>query len=235
MTEAEWLACDDPMGMYPVVKRPLSRRVAVLFGAACARATPEAERQSLLQRAVEAVERSANGSEGWDGVDLLQREAESACHRVELESAAHFWALAVLRLTESEVSDYWMHVPLFLSKAVAKGGEAAAGELRRLCADFLRDVVGNPFQGGRGRRFSKRARKPQPEPLFRSEWGTPAVLALAGEAHESRDFSAMPILADALEDIGCSDSLVLAHLRGPGPHIPGCWVVDALLGKEWAR
>lgn len=25
---------------------------------------------------------------------------------------------------------------------------------------------------------------------------------------------------------------ILGHLRGPGPHVRGCWVVDLLLGKE---
>jgi hypothetical protein len=25
---------------------------------------------------------------------------------------------------------------------------------------------------------------------------------------------------------------ILDHLRGPGPHVRGCWVVDLLLGKS---
>lgn len=29
-----------------------------------------------------------------------------------------------------------------------------------------------------------------------------------------------------------ADTDILAHLRGPGPHVRGCWVVDLLLGKE---
>jgi hypothetical protein len=40
------------------------------------------------------------------------------------------------------------------------------------------------------------------------------------------------ILADALEEAGCTDAAILSHLRGPGPHVRGCWVVDLLLGKE---
>jgi hypothetical protein len=50
--------------------------------------------------------------------------------------------------------------------------------------------------------------------------------------YESRDFSAMPILADALQDAGCEDESILAHCRGPGPHVRGCWVVDLVLGRE---
>jgi hypothetical protein len=49
--------------------------------------------------------------------------------------------------------------------------------------------------------------------------------------YESRHFSPMPILADALQDAGCDNPDVLDHCRGPGPHVRGCWVVDLVLGK----
>ena len=47
-----------------------------------------------------------------------------------------------------------------------------------------------------------------------------------------RDFAAMPILADALQDAGCDDEDILAHCREEREHIRGCWVVDLLLGKN---
>jgi hypothetical protein len=50
--------------------------------------------------------------------------------------------------------------------------------------------------------------------------------------YESRDFGAMPILVDALQEAGCESEDILAHCRGPGPHVRGCWVVDLVLGKE---
>jgi hypothetical protein len=50
--------------------------------------------------------------------------------------------------------------------------------------------------------------------------------------YDSRDFGAMPILADALQDAGCDNEDILDHCRGPGPHVCGCWVVDLVLGKE---
>ncbi len=31
------------------------------------------------------------------------------------------------------------------------------------------------------------------------------------------------VLADALEEAGCTDPAILSHLRGPGPHVRGCW------------
>jgi hypothetical protein len=64
----------------------------------------------------------------------------------------------------------------------------------------------------------------------------------------------LAILADALEDAGCPSGRcdkcggigclecpgrgfidagsIVGHLRSPGPHVKGCWVLDLLLGKE---
>jgi hypothetical protein len=51
--------------------------------------------------------------------------------------------------------------------------------------------------------------------------------------YESRDFSAMSILADALQDAGCDSADILSHCRDTSqPHVRGCWVVDLVLGKE---
>jgi hypothetical protein len=61
---------------------------------------------------------------------------------------------------------------------------------------------------------------------------TSVVLTLAQQMYESRDFSPMPILADALLDAGCEAPEILAHCRGPGPHTRGCFVVDAVLGQQ---
>jgi hypothetical protein len=45
------------------------------------------------------------------------------------------------------------------------------------------------------------------------------------------DPARLAVLADDLEDAGCTDPDLLGHLRGPGPHVRGCWAVDLLLGK----
>jgi hypothetical protein len=82
--------------------------------------------------------------------------------------------------------------------------------------DLLRDVAGNPY-------------RPVP---FDPAWRTPGAVALAGSLYEGRCFEAMPMLGDALEEAGCTDAVILAHCRGPGPHVRGCWVVDGLLGKS---
>jgi hypothetical protein len=61
---------------------------------------------------------------------------------------------------------------------------------------------------------------------------TPTVVSLAQAIYRDRSFDRMPILADALEDAGCTNADILSHCRQPGEHCRGCWVVDLLLGKE---
>jgi hypothetical protein len=63
-------------------------------------------------------------------------------------------------------------------------------------------------------------------------WNAGAVLRLAQAIYEEEAFDLLPFLADALEEAGCTDAAILSHLRGPGPHFRGCWVVDLVLGKE---
>jgi hypothetical protein len=82
-------------------------------------------------------------------------------------------------------------------------------------AAFLRCIQGNPFR----------------PVTFSPQWRTDTAVTLARQMYDSRDFSAMPILADALQDAGCVSDAILDHCRGPGPHVRGCWVVDLVLGK----
>ncbi len=89
-------------------------------------------------------------------------------------------------------------------------------------AQLLRDIVGSPFQ----------------PVTIDPAWLTRTVVALAKKAYEKRlsssgelELERLAILADALEDAGCTDARLLEHLRGPGPHVRGCWAVDLLLGQ----
>jgi hypothetical protein len=87
----------------------------------------------------------------------------------------------------------------------------------RAQADLLRDLFGNPFR----------------PVAFSPEWRTDTAVSLAHQMYESRDFSPMPILADALQDAGCENDDVLDHCRDASlTHVRGCWVVDGVLGKE---
>ena len=85
-----------------------------------------------------------------------------------------------------------------------------------LTASLLRDLVFNPFASV----------------AWNPDWFTSTVRDLAAHIYTSREFSAMPILADALQDADCNDKQILHHCRAEKLHARGCWVLDAILGKS---
>jgi hypothetical protein len=92
--------------------------------------------------------------------------------------------------------------------------------------ELLRCIFGNPF----------RLLPPLGPALLHGNGG--AVAQLARAAYEERslpegllDPGRLAVLADALEEGGCTSPEILAHLRAPGPHVRGCWIVDLLLNK----
>jgi hypothetical protein len=91
---------------------------------------------------------------------------------------------------------------------------------RAVQAALLRDIVGNPFV----------RRKVRLLPAWRT-WNGGAVSKLAQAIYLERALERLPILADALEEAGCTSAEILDHCRKPGVHVRGCWVLDQLLGK----
>jgi hypothetical protein len=89
----------------------------------------------------------------------------------------------------------------------------------RAWPNLLRDIFGNPF------------RPIALTPAWLT-WHDGLLVSMARRMYDSRDFSDMPVLADALEEAGCDHADILAHCRQPGEHVRGCWVVDAILGKS---
>jgi hypothetical protein len=86
-------------------------------------------------------------------------------------------------------------------------------------ADLFRDVFVNPSRG--------------PVRAERSwlAWNGRTVVKMARAIDKSQEWDRLPVLADALEDAGCTDAEVLGHLRSEGPHVRGCWAIDLLLGR----
>jgi hypothetical protein len=81
----------------------------------------------------------------------------------------------------------------------------------------LREIFGNPFR----------------PVAFAPSWRSESAVALARTAYDTRDFTLLPILADALEEAGCDHADTLAHCRDPKTtHARGCWVVDLVLNKS---
>ncbi len=100
-------------------------------------------------------------------------------------------------------------------------------------AALLREIVGNPWKPVTlADPVDWMGFPPGPQFKLPRSWLTPPVLALARDAYESRDFSALPILADALEEAGCDSLDLLMHLRGTVSHVRGCWATDLILGKS---
>jgi hypothetical protein len=149
-----------------------------------------------------------------DIIAVSERYADGLASRDEIEAARH----RALRLggRQSVVVTVWdtlnhkKLVPVFshefgcLETSLVRYG------------NHFRDIFGNPFR----------------PVTFSPEWRTDTAVALASQMYESREFGAMPILADALQDAGCDNEDILNHCRGDGPHVRGCWVVDLVLGKE---
>jgi pSer/pThr/pTyr-binding forkhead associated (FHA) protein len=63
------------------------------------------------------------------------------------------------------------------------------------------------------------------------DWNGGAVRKLARAIYEEDAFDRLPILADMLEEASCTQAEILSHLREPGEHVKGCWVLDLIRGK----
>ena len=72
-------------------------------------------------------------------------------------------------------------------------------------ARAVRCIFGNPF------------RPVKVDPLWLA-WNDGTLRRLAQSIYDDRAWEQLPILADALEDAGCTNEEMLAHCRGPGPH-----------------
>ncbi len=153
-------------------------------------------------------------------IEQLQDRISQAVKRIEdlrwrgADRAADEQAVA-LRQTETEVEAEIIRLRQEIMSDADSARTRVSVEERAAQAGLLRCAVGNPFR----------------EVVFRPEWASSTADGLARGMYESRDFAAMPILADALEDAGCDDTLVLRHCRDEGPHARGCWVVDRVLRK----
>ena len=212
MTEAGWLASTDPLPLLEALSggSPSDRKLR-LFACACCRRLWHL--LSELDRAVvTAIERCADGEINQAqiyeqvglpaGVTLYGTITDA--QRVVREAAGWVpWDAA------TRARAYTVDV---IRKAEGNAGRAVEWARQ---ADSIRCIFGNPFCP-----FTAD-----------TSWLTADVLALTRGMYTSRDFSAAPILADALQDAGCANPDALNHLRHGGEHARGCWVLDALLEK----
>jgi hypothetical protein len=226
MTEAEWFASVDALAMIAQLGPDRSDRKLRLLACQCLRALGE-ELPFRSHECVKYVEKYVDGllsrSDAFNRVMRRALEPDVPLLRwvpIHLiapsahEGAAEvvFW---VCGRHHPEVTHDWQ---LFAQTQSPRQPHDSIIDIEsHAFAPLLRDIFGNPFRPAR----------------FRPSWRTGTATAIARQMYESRDFGAMPILADALQDAGCDCDDLLAHCRDPqGVHVRGCWAVDLVLGKS---
>jgi hypothetical protein len=205
MTEAEWLACEDPLPMLQFLATQESDRKRRLFLVACCRRVTDIMTDGG-RGAVDAAEAFADGEIGVFDLLLARRTVGRP------KGEKRYYAAAAARAASLPPSnDSSIHGAAWAVNAAAKKRVERAVQ-----AGLLRDVFGNPFR----------------PVVLDPSWRTVAVVDLARGIYEERAFDRMPILGDALEDAGCDSADVIAHCRDEkATHVRGCWVVDLVLGK----
>ena len=217
MTEAEWLAGDDPTAMLRSLRGRATARRYRLFAAACAwDELAHARRTGELFHFGDPAAGMGLADIYWDpvrGYEAAVRAAEA--HADGGRTQMSFWYVNWFDGGGEAAFAALGHDP---DDLVCVPPERIAETVRHYTAHpshYLRCLFGNPFR---------------PVTLDPG-WRTSAVVALAEGVYADRAWDRLPVLADALEDAGRTNADVIGHLRGPGPHARGCWVVDLLLGK----
>jgi hypothetical protein len=256
VTEAEWLACTDPQKMLEFLQGKAGDRKLRLFAVACCRGTGLGFRlHTSYQDAVELAERHADGASLPPGALAAAAAEANRQHEVSAMMADYDPCSDPARLTAevdaltvglvgvkpswdpglaAEVfaiafapgmySDSPGNVPRKGKPHFKTKGAAHTFFLREQAA-LLHDIFGNPF------------RPVALNPAWLA-WQDGTIPRLAQASYEDRglpsghlDPARLAVLADALEEAGCDNQDILSHLRGPGPHVRGCWALDLVLGR----
>jgi hypothetical protein len=220
MTEDEWLTCPTVMPLLRYLRvrhglRAPGRRRLRLFACACCR---HLEREGLafddsVRQTLRVAEEHADGRVPWQRLNQASYQV-AAGRGTPLARAVALIdpGEAALRTAQSAAGAYaWTCPP-------RQAGEVTIPRINAAFVRYLRDIFGNPF------------RTVTADPAW-LRWRDQTVPRLARALYEEGAFDRLPILADALEEAGCTRPDLLGHLRGPGPHALGCWVVDLLLGR----
>jgi hypothetical protein len=231
VTESEWLACTDVQKkMLDFLQGKTSDRKMRLFICVCCRLVWDLLDDGTCRKSIEVGERFADGM------------ADETERKITLGAVN----LIVERIHEEEDSPRGYGAASATAYACCRGGTAsplawsaalyaaAAADMHLIYdeagpsvqLDCLRDIIGNPF------------RPVTISPVVLA-WNDATVVRLAQTAYDERhlpegtlDKTRLAVLADALEEAGCTDAEILDHLRSPGPHVRGCWPVDLCLGKS---
>jgi hypothetical protein len=204
MTEAEWLACKDPKPMLEFLRSKASDRKLRLMLCGWSRLNWRWLPQQS-RSAVAVAELFADGSAS--DADRRSADAELWWATRGGHITARHW---LARLTLEGSLDLW---------EAAHASASSNPKVKNRQITIFGDVFGNPF------------RPVTVDPSWLA-WNNATVIKMAEAIYNGRTFDRLPILADALEDAGCTNEDMLTHCRQPGEHVRGCWAVDLLTGRD---
>jgi mannitol/fructose-specific phosphotransferase system IIA component (Ntr-type) len=209
MTRREWKTCVDPAVMFRLLQNRglASERKARLFGVACCRWHWD-RLADKARRAVEVAERYADGLAFGEELNIARRAFTATLGEGSGPSIVVSYLMGEAR---PDPVGYALDI---------SGVAAQAGMDQATQTDIIRCLFASP---------------PLRPVEIRPEWlayGDRVVAKLARGIRGERAFDRMPILADALEEAGCTDAEMLGHLGGPGPHWLGCWALEGLAADE---
>jgi hypothetical protein len=258
MTETEWLTTTEPQLMLDHIGDLASHRKLQLFSCACCRRLYGLFPNAVIRRLVDTAERDADelaepeelrradeAAASWL-VSRLGRmgASQSPRNRAVVNPGAEVRAVrtarsliewrprTMIRLARETADaaaksvfyatndrDAVRHArpadTIYVARVTYRAAQEAVAAETAAQAALLRDIFGNPFR-----------------PVDAEPWPRPDVAYLAESIYDEHDFDRLPELADAVEDAGCTDADLLRHLRGPGPHVRGCWALDLLTQKS---
>ncbi len=224
MNEQEWLTATDPILMLDFLCGRISDRKLWLFTAGCFRRlysgpgrTHDTARKNIAKRTMELIERFVEG-------EVTEAEAQYYLGPLESPAFARYHAWVSASNIAQEVAD-WATLRKRFANRTRERRQAAREAFHSAAfsaesgaqAKLLRCIAGNPFHS---MAF---------DPTWFT-WNGSRVLKLAHAIYEGHSFDRLPLLADALEEAGCSDNAILFHAREHGEHVRGCWLLDRILG-----
>jgi hypothetical protein len=215
LDEADWLECTRPDVMLAFLRGKATERKLRLFAVACCRWIGAGLVPDETREAVEVAERLAEGqatAEEAAGVRaVLEESLNTGTFAAGIEAVAARAASAALDPDPVDAAQYGARIGVV--------GHAVSRPARQEKTELVREVFGNPF-------------RPAVVEEAWLAWGGGVVARLAWAVDDEGAWDRLPVVADALEEAGCTDAELLGHLRGPGPHVRGCWAVDRILARR---
>ena len=228
--------------MHALVTRHRSGRKLQLVACAMGRIVWDRIDDPIVRVGIEAVERFVDG-ELTHTEYLPKYEAAQAIVQQRMETSlptGSFEPLAGMLVAQCIISSnirigfervlLWTEFAA-MSTATTRRRLIARESLNERACDLYREIVGNPFRvyrvqpnfAGVGVSYPDGSLCQIPEVAKQIAKG----ISLDG------GYDRMPILADAMEDAGCDDRVMLDHLRSATAiHVRGCWALDVILGRD---